>query len=63
MYKPFNTVIIRSPLLPYKFLKHVLDSSELSSVLNNELIMEAIFLSSPEFYNELKNMIRIRKLS
>lgn len=54
MYKAFQTVILRTPSLPFKFMHEYLAGMDLISVLSNVLISESIYLASPELYTELK---------
>lgn len=57
MYKAFQTVIIRTPSLPFKFMHEYLANMDLKSVLSNILILESIYIASPALYTELKKVI------
>lgn len=57
-YKVFDNYIIRTPILPFKIFENLTAENSISDIQfneisNNKIILEAIFISSPQFYNEL----------
>ena len=57
-YKAFNTCILRTPLFSLEKYQEFLNlfnsiDNNVSSFIDDLVIMEALFLASPEFYQEL----------
>ncbi len=58
-YKLFEYYVLRTPLFPIqKFIDFDPDNAKhIDALLQEELFLEAIFLASPELYDEIKNLI------
>jgi hypothetical protein len=59
-YKLFNRFVLRTPLRPFDFFKQFISNNtsaldELKAELNDPILKEAIFLSSPDLYNSMDN--------
>ncbi|WP_425659436.1 lantibiotic dehydratase family protein [Tenacibaculum ascidiaceicola] len=57
-YKEFNEVIIRTPLFSFDFYRKLffneeVNDSEIKKALEDKALKEALFLASPELYNEV----------
>lgn len=58
-YNPFPTFIFRTPLFPFNVFINILDEEsicyeKLKSVIQQTVVAEALFLASPELYEQLK---------
>lgn len=57
-YRYFNHFVLRTPLLPFNFLKELLSTKNISEatlkkICKRKEIQEAIFLASPNLYNKI----------
>lgn len=55
MYIPFDSFVLRTPLLPTKYATEKL--KDMLSVLSDPKIQEAFYIASPDFYNEFRKCI------
>ncbi|QIK61409.1 hypothetical protein G7050_16785 [Dysgonomonas sp. HDW5A] len=53
IYENFNKLIIRAPSLSFNILDNISCVDDLMAFLENKLIKEAIYLASPELYQEV----------
>jgi hypothetical protein len=62
-YKHFNKFILRTPLFPIGLIKELLENektknSQLKILCENKVVMEAIFLASPNLHNKIVKWLR-----
>ncbi|MCM0315725.1 lantibiotic dehydratase family protein [Bacteroides fragilis] len=57
VYRAFDTVIVRVPLISFNLLKDYLSRDSQFFVLKDELVLESIFLASPELYKEVVKVL------
>ncbi len=62
-YKNFSTFILRSPLFPFTFIESFVAGrdtpvAELKKVYENPVVQEAIFLASPDLFNQMLEWLK-----
>ncbi|WP_282081134.1 lantibiotic dehydratase family protein [Aquimarina algiphila] len=56
-YLPFDKYILRTPTLSTKIIDSIISSSDIRKIFNNTFIKEAIYLASPELFQEINKYL------